>query len=497
IDGVLGKTVTNRLVEALQEDVTRFEQLGVLESDRFSVSLAPLDPNTPLKTELTFEQIDRYFTRAFEGYFAAEQEIYANGTTKSVEGNGLDNLATGASNLAATPEQEEESNGEIVIDAARDSLDRVERATGVKPSIIYAIYAPALGFSSIEQPAQPTDQLYLLLVTAKAEPILYPTGIPRARVDAIAKQFRRTVTNIRREKAYLDPAQKLYQWLIAPLEADLEKYEIDHLTFILDEGLRSLPLAALHDGNGFIVERYSVSLMPSISLSDLSYTGVRGLDVLAMGRSQFRDRDPLPAVPLELDLVSGQLWQGEAHLNEEFNLDTLQQVRDRTPYRMIHLATHSDFQPGSPADSYILVGEERLGLDRLSELGWHDPTVELLVLSSCRTALGDPQAELGFAGIAAMAGVKSTLGSLWYVSDIGSLGFMSAFYEQLQKAPIKAEAVRQAQLAMIHGNVRLENEQLMTLFAKISLDPSLTEFGDRNFSHPYYWSAFTLIGTPW
>ncbi|MEA5467523.1 CHAT domain-containing protein [Spirulina sp. 06S082] len=493
-----GQTIANLIVDVLQKRISHLADPRVLENDRFILSLDPLGSNTSLITELTFDQIDRYFTQAFEKYFASESETYASSIAKSLQESSLENSTPGESDRTATSEQNSESDREIVIGVTQASLDRVDRATGVKPSIIYAIYAPALGFSSLAQDSQPTDQLYLMLVTAKAEPILYKTGISRRQIDAIAKQFRRGVTDVRERRDYLSSSQKLYQWLISPLEADLEKQEITHLTFILDEGLRSLPIAALHDGEKFIVERYSVSLMPSLSLSDLSYTGIRGLEVLAMGSSKFSDRDPLPAVPIELDLLSsGKLWQGESYLNEDFTIEKLQAVRDRTPYRMIHLATHSDFLPGHPSESYIQVGNERLGIDRLRELGWHDPVVELLVLSACRTALGDRDAELGFAGIAAMAGVKSTLGSLWRINDVGSLGFMSAFYEQLQTAPIKAEAVRQAQLAMLAGKIRLENGELVTLSEIIPLNKPLIDLGDRDFTHPYYWSSFTLIGTPW
>ncbi|WP_204103968.1 MULTISPECIES: CHAT domain-containing protein [Spirulina sp. CCY15215] len=493
-----GQTIANLIVDVLQKRISNLADPRVLDGDRFILSLDPLDPNTSLITELTFDQIDRYFTQAFAKYFASDSETYASPTAKSLQESSLENSTPGESDRTPTSEQNSESDREVVIGVTQASLDRVERATGAKPSIIYAIYAPALGFSSLAQDSQPTDQLYLMLVTATVEPILYKTGISRRQIDAIAKQFRRGVTDARERRDYLSSSQKLYQWLISPLEADLEKQEITHLTFILDEGLRSLPIAALHDGEKFIVERYSVSLMPSLSLSDLSYADIRGLEVLAMGSSKFSDRDPLPAVPIELDLLSsGKLWQGESYLNEDFTIEKLQAVRDRTPYRMIHLATHSDFLPGHPSESYIQVGNERLGIDRLGELGWHDPAVELLVLSACRTALGDRDAELGFAGIAAMAGVKSTLGSLWRISDVGSLVFMSAFYEQLQTAPIKAEAVRQAQLAMLAGKIRLENGELVTLSAIIPLNKPLIELGDRDFTHPYYWSSFTLIGTPW
>jgi CHAT domain-containing protein len=130
-------------------------------------------------------------------------------------------------------------------------------------------------------------------------------------------------------------------------------------------------------------------------------------------------------------------------------------------------------------------------------MGWNDPPVELLVLSSCRTALGDEEAELGFAGLAVQAGAKSALASLWYVNDEGTLGLMTQFYEQLKTAPIKAEALRQTQLAMLSGQVQLENGQLRTVGGTITLPPELKQLKNRQLTHPYYWAAFTLVGSPW
>jgi CHAT domain-containing protein len=120
-----------------------------------------------------------------------------------------------------------------------------------------------------------------------------------------------------------------------------------------------------------------------------------------------------------------------------------------------------------------------------------------MVLSACRSALGDEQAELGFTGLAVQAGVKSALGSLWYVSDTGTLGLMTTFYQQLKQAPIKAEALRQAQLAMMRGEVELDGDELVTPSARISLPEELLNQGNINLTHPYYWSAFTLVGNPW
>jgi CHAT domain-containing protein len=265
----------------------------------------------------------------------------------------------------------------------------------------------------------------------------------------------------------------------------------------MDTGLRSLPLAALHDGSDFIIANYSVGLMPSLSLTDTRYANVKNEQVLAMGASRFSDQNPLPAVSTELSVITQQLWTGQSFLNEAFTLENFQQARAQQRFGIVHLATHAEFQPGMPNNSYIQLWNTKLRLNQLRQFGLNNPSVELLVLSACRTALGDKNAELGFAGLAVQAGVKSGLGSLWYVNDEGTLAFMTEFYEQLKQAPIKAEALRQAQLAMLKGNVRLEGGTLRTTRNEFPLPPELAQVGSPELSHPYYWSAFTMIGNPW
>jgi CHAT domain-containing protein len=74
---------------------------------------------------------------------------------------------------------------------------------------------------------------------------------------------------------------------------------------------------------------------------------------------------------------------------------------------------------------------------------------------------------------------------------------MTEFYEQLKEAPIKAEALRLAQLAMLKGEVRLQDGKLITSRGSFPLPPELAKLGDKDLSRPYYWSAFTMIGNPW
>jgi CHAT domain-containing protein len=309
--------------------------------------------------------------------------------------------------------------------------------------------------------------------------------------------LRREVTDITsRAPDYLPPAQKMYQWLVAPLEADLKALSIENLVFIVDAGLRSVPLAALHDGQGFLVEKYSVGLMPSFSLTDTRYRDIKNAQVLAMGASKFTNHTPLPSVPVELSFITS-LWKGQSFLNTGFTLDNLKSQRRQTPFGIIHLATHAFFQPGKPTNSYIQLADTKLRIDQLRQLGWDNSLVQLLVLSACQTAQGDEQVELGFAGLGVQAGVKSALASLWFVSDEGTMALMAEFYEELKQAPIKAEALRRAQVAMLKGEVRLEDGKLVTSSRTVTLPPELARLGNQNLSHPKFWAAFTMIGNPW
>jgi CHAT domain-containing protein len=370
--------------------------------------------------------------------------------------------------------------------AIQNRLSGIATQTGTKPAILYTFARP--------------EQLDLVLVTPSGIPI--HKSVPAAKRELLlqsVKQFRQDITDQakRNTTSYLASSQKLYQWMIAPLEQELLASGIKTIVFSMDTGLRSLPVAALHDGKQFLVEKYSLGLIPSVNLTDTRYQSLKDAQVLAMGASKFADQNPLPAVPVELETITPKLWRGKSFLNEAFTLDNLKSQRAKEPFGIIHLATHGEFKPGVPSNSYIQLFDTQLKLNQLRQLGWNNPPVELLVLSACRTAVGDEEAELGFAGLAVQAGVKSALASLWYVSDEATLGLMTEFYQQLKVAPIKSEALRDAQLAMMKGQVRLEGGQLQESGENVPLPPELAKLGEKSLEHPYYWAAFTMIGSPW
>ena len=327
----------------------------------------------------------------------------------------------------------------------------------------------------------------------------------RKEILTIAKKFRKEVSNARnigRNRQYLESAQRLYQLIIEPLEADLEANNVDILVFSMDSGLRLIPIAALHDGEQFLIEKYAVALVPSFGLTDTRYVDVRQSPILAMGASLFEDEAPLPTMPLELRYITSNPRQGEVFLNEQFTVNNfIIQNRRSDPFRIIHLGTHAQFVAGDFADSFIQFADRQLKLPELrrisDELGWssEDATpIELLVLSACETALGDEESELGFAGLAVQAGVKSALASLWYISDLGTLALMSEFYDNLSDTLIKAEALQATQLSMLRGEVRVKDRELILSNGDSVPLPSTFPKGSLTLSDPYFWSAFTLIG---
>ncbi|MEG4589210.1 CHAT domain-containing protein [Microcoleus sp. MOSTC5] len=396
------------------------------------------------------------------------------------------------------------------LEDAQNTLRSVQQATGIKPALIYISFVPrgstvdrpysTSSILRVEQQIQASDELEMMVIAPEGVPVRQRIpGTSRAQVMEAVRRFRDELTNPvkRNTKSYLPLAQQLYQWMVAPLEAELQAKGIDNLSFISDMGLRSIPMAALHDGKGFLVERYSVGSMPSLSLTDSSPANFKNTQVLAMGASQFANMSPLPAVQIEVSTITPQQWPGKSFLNEAFTLANLKSQRQQQPFGMIHLATHAEFRSGDPSQSFIQLWDTKLRLDQLRQMNWHSPQVEMLVLSACKTAVGDRQAELGFGGLAVQAGVKSAMATLWYVSDEGSLGLMTEFYGQLKTAPIKAEALRQAQLAMLRQEVRIEGGMLHTSVGNLPLPPELAKTTSQNFSHPYYWSAFRMIGNPW
>ncbi|MBD3884709.1 CHAT domain-containing protein [Phormidium tenue FACHB-886] len=295
-----------------------------------------------------------------------------------------------------------------------------------------------------------------------------------SRAIALAAFLKQLTANDR----VLPLAQQFYDWLIRPAEVDLENSGVETLVFVLDGVLRNIPMAVLHDGIEYLIEKpYSLALTPGLQLLESQPLEPRRLNVLLGGLSEARPPNfpPLNNVTSEFDGIQSEVRESQELLNDRFTTEEIQQAIGAVPYPVVHLATHGVFD-SDREKTFILTWNGELDIDQLrsllqaTEVGRQRP-IELLVLSACETAEGDDRAALGLAGVAVRAGARSTVATLWQVNDEAMSLLMKQFYQELVKPNVtKAEALRQAQRAI------------------------LKDANNPDYAQPYYWSPVVLIG---
>ena len=310
-----------------------------------------------------------------------------------------------------------------------------------------------------------------VIVAVPGQPLRnYTTAIPQEEIEINLTSLLSSL-KLPQRQLNSELLQQLHRWLIAPIEADLAANQIDTIVFVPDGILRNVPPAVFHDGERYLIEQYSVAIAPSLRLIAPEPVSIAEQELLLAGISDTRQNFPsLPGVGEEIKQIN-TLYPAEVLLNSSFTENNFNQTIEDSNYKIVHLATHGKFS-SNLEDTFVLTWDERINIDELRNIISADKQqlepIELLVLSACETATGDKQAALGLAGIAVRSGAKSTLASLWAVSDRATVMLMTNFYQELTKSNItKAEAIRRAQQSV------LQNEE---------------------FSHPYFWSAFTLVG---
>lgn len=297
------------------------------------------------------------------------------------------------------------------------------------------------------------------------------------------------------------PARRLYQFLLAPLESDLTAAGITTLLIGAERGLQGVPYAALHSGKTFFGEQYAFSLTPSLSLTDLKTVQPSGGKLLAAGASQFDGLAPLPLVPQELDAISST-QPADRLLNGSFTRATIEETAADPTYSRIHLATHAEFLPGGTSKSKLYSGTGPVPLTSLGQLRRNRQgiPIDLISFSACRTALGDLDSELGFAGLALQAGARSAIGTLWYVDDVATSAYFIQAYRYLQQGLPKAEALQFTRRDFASGRVQISGDQLLAPDGHVLLS-GLTTAQQRRIvggvTNPYYWAGIELLGSPW
>ncbi|MCP9916372.1 CHAT domain-containing protein [Cyanobium sp. ATX 6F1] len=298
------------------------------------------------------------------------------------------------------------------------------------------------------------------------------------------------------------PARQLYSILIQPIAAQLQKHKITTLLISADAGLQAVPFAALHDGQSYLGERYGLGMTPALGLTKLAVLPEKAQpQLLAAGASEFVGLNALPLVPQELDRV-GKGRANQSFLNRSFTPQVLLQKAGDPLIDRVHIATHAEFLPGGPAAARLYSGTGPMSLRQLSQLRQRrgEGQLDVFSLSACRTALGDADSELGFAGLALQAGSRSAIGSLWYIDDVATSALFVQFYRYLDQGLPKAEALQFTRRAMANGRMRLVGDQVIGAGGDVLLS-KLTTSQQRRIStglqHPFFWAGIQLLGTPW
>jgi len=308
-----------------------------------------------------------------------------------------------------------------------------------------------------------------ILITLESSVLRKTVPRDEATLAAEVRQLRLGLeTKTTRE--YLEHAQRMYDLLVRPWISDLEPQGVDTLVFVPDGPLRTIPMAALHDGEKFLIERYAVAVTPGLQLTDPRPLTREAPHVLLAGVSKsIRDFPALPSVPGELEGIQSQVG-GDLLLDEAFQSARVEQELAERDFNIVHVASHANFGAES-ADSGVQAYDRALSFDEIGKLvgfkRFSEQPIELLALSACETAQGSDRAALGLAGLAVKAGARSALGTLWSVNDASTSELMQRFYEALGSPEVsKAEALRSAQRSLL---------------------------ADGTHRHPYYWSPFLLI----
>ena len=378
------------------------------------------------------------------------------------------------------------------------SADRIPARTAV----LYPIILP--------------DHMELLLKTSDGilrRQVQVDSASLRVVATAFAASLRGGLAN------YPDASRQLYDWLLKPFDEILAVQQIQALVVVPDGVLRLVPIAALHDGKQFAIEKYAISMVTAMSVTNTAVSRGRKILPLLAGVSEpglvveklgpflgaqifqpvaaiapargrdrgsltaldsrspaakrfdrLRARLALPGVKEEIKAI-GDILGGVTLLDAAFTVDHFRQAAESGDYRIVHIASHGVFG-GNAETSFLMAHDDVISINNLqsvlnSEKFKKNP-IELLTLSACETAEGNDRAPLGIAGAATRARAKSVLGTLWPVEDNAARTLMEEFYTGISGAKLtKTEALRQAQIQLIQR---------------------------PEYAHPLFWAPFVLIG---
>ncbi len=367
---------------------------------------------------------------------------------------------------------------EAVLREARDTVELfkvAELQDYFHDECVQAARSQATGLEKVSKTAA---VIYPIMLQDRLEILVsLPSGMVRKTVpvgaEALTEEIRafRNFLEKRSTREYLSHAKKLYGWLIQPIEPLWADAGIDTLVIVPDGALRTIPLAALHDGTQFLIKKYAVATTPGVTLTDPRPLDRKSIKLLSVGITEaVQDFPALPHVSRELETIHG-LYGGTSLLNKQFMMSRVEEELKAHPYSVMHIASHGQFQSDSN-ETFLLAYDGKMTMDRLEEfvgmLRFREEPLALITLSACETAAGDDRAALGLAGVAIKAGARSALASLWFLDDQASSQLVTEFYQQLHDDSVASTAI-----ALQRAQIKfLENPE---------------------YNHPAYWAAFLLL----
>ena len=348
----------------------------------------------------------------------------------------------------------------------------------------------ATGRAAVQAIVQP-DQIYWLITTPDEQKLV--------KIRLGISDLTRMVREYHTALSTADPevqtrAQDLYRAIFAPVDAELQSRGIGEVLLSLDKTLRYVPIAALHDGKEWLVERYAFGQFRKPA--DIATASVKagGSELAGFGMTKKSGNFvALPMVAEELRTLVRQpdgegLLPGTARLDEQFDEASLAQAASGS-FGAIHVASHFKLDPRSRDKSFLLLGNgDHLPLAAFSDGEIKFANAKFLALSACNTAAATREAngsELeSLAEIVRGAGAGTVLASLWQVADQSTPLFMSAFYKaRFLAGETSAQSLRDAQLELIRRGRAGEGP---------TIDGSSED--TLPFDHPFYWAPFIVTG---
>ncbi len=254
----------------------------------------------------------------------------------------------------------------------------------------------------------------------------------------------------------------LHELLVAPLRPLLEALTTRELTVVPHKLLHRVPFAALHDGERYLIEQWTVSLSPLVPPSRVAPPVPTDSEQVLVLAVPDRRAPMILAESERIVAVAGDVRL----LSEERATSTA--LRDALPGPdIVHLACHGLHRPDNPTFSALRLADRWLTAADLLEL---DLSGALLTLSACESGEADHRSAepLGLAWAGIGAGARGVVVSQWVLDDAVAVELMEHLYRRLADHATAAGALREAQLAVARAH-----------------------------GHPYFWAPLTLVVPMW